>query len=99
MTLGQSRMMRRTSVGALAVGDQFCRVEDPDTVWTVRQLVDLQNLPKHAVLTCEKPAYRRIMVSGVVLRDKRLYRQVPAAPADGKSERRKRRGWGWLFGH
>lgn len=92
-------MIGKRSVRPVAVGDRFCRVEDPDTVWTVQQVVDLPNLPKHAVLTCERPIHRRIMVSGVVLRDRRMYRQVSVAPTGGERNTRPRRGLGWLFGH
>jgi hypothetical protein len=91
-------MIGKGSALQLAVGDQFYRVEDPDTVWTVQRVVDRPKLPKHAVMTCEQPAHRRIMVSAAVLRDKRMYRHVPAAQPAGKAEGLSRLGLGWLFG-
>ena len=91
-------MIGKSSVSDLAVGDQFFRVEDPDSVWTVQRVVELPNLPKHAVMTCDRPAHRQIMVSTVVLRDKRMYRPVPTQQAGGRGEGLARLGLGWLFG-
>lgn len=91
-------MIGKGSAHELAVGDQFYRVEDPDTVWTVQRVVDMPKLPKHAVMTCEQPAHRRIMVSGVALRDKRMYRQVSAAEPAGRGDGLSRLGLGWLIG-
>lgn len=91
-------MIGIASVSELAVGDQFFRVEDPDTVWTVQRVVDLPKLPKHAVMTCEQPVHRQIMVSTAVLRDKRMYRQVPVTPPGGRGDSSSRMRLGWLFG-
>lgn len=92
-------MIGKRAVGELAVGDQYFRVEDPEAVWTVQRVVELPKLPKHAVMSCATPAPRQIMVSVVVLRDRRLYRQVPVPQAAGtKDSGRTWAGLRWLFG-
>jgi hypothetical protein len=93
-------MLGNTSFSEISVGDQFVRVEVPDTVWTVRRVVELAKLPKHAVMTCEVPAYRRIFVSAAVLRDRRMYRPVRGSAVASRIEAAaaSRIGLRWLFG-
>ncbi len=46
---GQMRFetMEKPTIG---VGDRFVKPEDPETVWVVQRLIDLQGLPMHAEL-------------------------------------------------
>ena len=90
-------MLGKGAVAELAIGDQFSRAEDAETIWTVQRVIQLPKLPKHAVMTCDKPVPRQILVSEFVLRDRRLYRAVrssEAAPAGGEAAPRRR----WRFG-
>jgi hypothetical protein len=90
-------MLGKGAVAELTIGDQFSRAEDAETIWTVQRVIQLPKLPKHAVMTCEKPVPRQILVSEFVLRDRRLYRVVRSndgAPAGGEAAPRRR----WLFG-
>ncbi|MFO1152847.1 MAG: hypothetical protein U1E42_04140 [Rhodospirillales bacterium] len=90
-------MLGKCATADLTIGDQFSRAEDAETVWTVRRVIQLPKLPKHAVMTCDRPVPRQILVSEFVLRDRRLYRAVPsgeAAIADSEPPPRRR----WRFG-
>ncbi|MFO1129657.1 MAG: hypothetical protein U1E66_14625 [Rhodospirillales bacterium] len=91
-------MLGKCATGELAIGDQFSRTEDAETVWTVQRLVQVPKLPKHAVMTCDKPVPRQILVSEFVLRDRRMYRAVrtvdaAVAPASAEAAVRPRRAW------
>jgi hypothetical protein len=88
-------MLGKGATIELAVGDQFSRAEDVETIWTVQRVIQLPKLPKHAVMTCNKPVPRQILLSEFALRDRRLYRAVPSegAPAAGEAEPRRR----WRF--
>jgi hypothetical protein len=70
----------------LRPGDRFTRGGEADVVWTVERIIALPKLPPHAVISCQEPACRRILISEVVLRDRRLYQPV-AAPAGTDPDR------------
>jgi hypothetical protein len=98
-------MLGLRSSEEIRLGDRFMRVDDPVSVWTVRQLVDLPRLPLHAQLECNGPFHRRVLVSTVVLRNRRLYRTVKNADLQPKPSARsmaaalaRPRGWRSLFG-
>jgi hypothetical protein len=86
----------------LKPGDQFAKVEDPLTIWTVRRVVDLADLPPHAEMVSKGPKPRKVLVSSVVLHDRRLYRVVKASEAAAFGQRGGsapgRRGWRSLLG-
>lgn len=98
-------MLGLRSPDQVRLGDRFMRVDDPVSVWTVRRLVDLPRLPLHAQLECSTPFHRRVLVSSVVLRDRRIYRAVNKADQQPKPSARtmaaalaRPRGWRSLFG-
>ena len=78
------------------LGDRFVRVADPATLWTVRKIVQLPHVPPHVQLVGQGLSRRTILVSEVVLRDRRLYRPAkPAAVEEVESARpQPRRGLG-----
>lgn len=99
-------MLGLRSSDEIRLGDRFMRVDDSVTVWTVRRLVDLPRLPLHAQLECAGPFRRQVLVSSVVLRDRRLYRPVTKAGREAKPAAHsmaavalgRPRGWRSLFG-
>lgn len=98
-------MLGLRSSDEVRLGDRFMRVDDPVSVWTVRRLVDLPRLPLHAQLECSGPFHRRVLVSSVVLHDRRIYRAVNKADLQPKPSARsmaaelaRPRGWRSLFG-
>lgn len=99
-------MLGMRSSDEIRLGDRFMRVDDPVSVWTVRRLVDLPRLPLHAQLECNGPFHRCVLVSSVVLHDRRLYRSVakaelqpnPSARSMAAAALARPRGWRSLFG-
>ena len=86
-------MLGKCATAELTVGDQFSRAEDVETIWTVQRVIQLPKLPRHAVMTCDKPVPRQILVSEFVLRDRRLYRVVRSEAAEAEAEAPPRRRW------
>ena len=86
-------MLGKCAAAELTIGDQFSRAEDVETIWTVQRVIQLPKLPKHAVMTCDKPVPRQILVSEFVLRDRRLYRVVRSDGAQAEGEAPPRRRW------
>lgn len=68
------------------LGDRFVRVADPATLWTVRKIVQLPHVPPHVQLVGQGPSRRTILVSEVVLRDRRLYRLAKPLGTEADSE-------------
>lgn len=74
----------------LTRGNRFAKKEDPTTVWRIDQPAELDHLPNHYYVTCEKPPHRTIMLSESALLDRRLFTHLPDAPEtdpDGVAER------------
>ncbi len=65
--------MKPTSI---KVGDKFIKPNDPKTVWVVRGLVDLPDLPPHAELKAQGYLNRMTMMSLAALADQNLYRRI-----------------------
>jgi predicted RecB family nuclease len=76
-------LLGKNAAAPLQAGDQFTRAEEAEIVWTVQRVITLPKLPKHAVMTCEGPVHRQILVSELILRDRRAYRPVIAEPPPG----------------
>ena len=60
----------------IVIGDEFTKLEDPETVWVVQRLVDLPGLPQHAELKAIQYLNRNIMISVSALMDRKLYRRL-----------------------
>ncbi len=86
-------MLGKCASAELAIGDQFTRAEDAESIWTVQRLIRVPKLPPHAVMTCDKPVPRQILVSEFVLRDRRFYREVRREPVPMQGEAAPRRRW------
>ena len=61
---------------SIKVGDRFLKQGDPKTVWVVKQLVDLPNLPLHAELKAQGYRNRIMMMSLGALTDPRMFHRI-----------------------
>jgi hypothetical protein len=83
-------MLGRATTQAIKPGDRFVKIDDPDTIWTVTRVIEFPDMPPHANLAGSGPAKRQVIVSQLVLRDRRLYRWLkdlqpqPLADASGR---------------
>lgn len=91
-------MLSKNAAATLRAGDQFTRAEESDIVWTVQRIIEMPKLPKHAVMTCERPVHRQILVSEILLRDRRAYRPMPGAGAAAQPGGGRWSGLARLFG-
>ncbi len=93
-------MLRMRTPNVLRLGEQYVRVNDPETLWTVRRIVTLPRLPQHAELVSDGLHRRCVLVSSAVLRDRRQYRPAAAVavPAAGIGTAARARGWRSLLG-
>ena len=61
---------------SIKVGDRFLKQGDPKTVWVVKQLVDLPDLPLHVELKAQGYRSRKITMSQEVLTDDHLFHRI-----------------------